>query len=52
MGVTLVAMSSSLGPLHDKLFNFFILAGELGGKRLLASGKVLLMSIEQDTTFP
>jgi hypothetical protein len=35
-----------LGPLHDKLLNFFVLAAVLGGKRLLKSGEVFFLGVK------
>ena len=41
-----------MGPPRDKRLDFFILAAELGGKHLLASGEVLFMGIKPNTEFP
>jgi hypothetical protein len=40
----LVLLLENLIVLHKESINFFILAGELGSKRLLMSGKIFLMS--------
>ena len=47
----LVSLLQLLGSLRNELLDLFILAAELGSKHLLASGKVLFMSIEPDAAF-
>ena len=47
----LVSLLQLLGSLRNELLDLFVLAAELGGKRLLASSKVLLMGIEPDLAF-
>ena len=48
---SLVPLLQLLGLLRDKLLDLLVLAAELGGKRLLASGKVFFMSIEPNVAF-
>ena len=47
----LVSLLQLLSSPRDKLLDLFVLATELGGKRLLASGKVFFISIEPDAAF-
>ena len=43
----LVPLLQLLGLLCDKLLNLLVLAAECGGERLLMSGKVLLLGVQQ-----